>query len=162
MKLEVLARKELPSFREYRVGGPKQCHATMVPDRGFVKQLHALDDELWPVWDWGAEKWEIWRFPKDGKPEHHVLTVQTQGRTYRELGADILLKLQEGDPKRFTTQQLFAYFEEMDEQIQRKKRKALSDKIKDIARDSFLNIHCKIIQVPKEYKIRRALGDEKG
>lgn len=155
---ELAPKGKLPSFREWRVGGPKQGKdAAMVPDRGFVKQLHALDPELWPLWDWGANKWEIWRFPRNGQPEFHVMTVQTQGRSYRELGADVLLKLQEGDPTRFTTAQLIAYFDEMDEQILRRKRKQLKDKIEDMALDSFVNIHCKIIQVPKEMKVRRVL-----
>jgi len=156
--VEVLAAKS-PSFREWRVGGKKSPDAAMVPDRGFVKQLHKLDEELFPLWDWGAEKWEIWRFPKNGKPEFHVMTVQTQDRSYRELGADVLLKLQAGDPHRYSLQQLLDYFDEMDDQILRRKKKALHDKIKDIALDSFTNIHCKIIQVPKEFKVRRALSD---
>ena len=131
----------------------------MVPDKGFVKQLHMLDDELWPLWDWGACKWEIWRFPKDGQKEFHVMTVQTKDRTYRELGADILLKLQAGDPHRFTLNQLINYFEEMDNQVQRRKRKELRSLVDAIARDTFINIHCKIIQVPKEYKVRRVIGN---
>lgn len=159
-RLETLAEKELPSFREWRRGGPKQgADAAAIPDRGFVKQLHALDEELWPLWDWGAEKWEIWRFPKDGKPEFHVMTVQTKDRSYRELGADILLKLQAGDPHRYSTSQLVAYFDEMDDQVMRRKKKELHDKIMDMALDSFVNIHCKIIQVPKEFKVRRVLSD---
>ena len=40
----------------------------MVPDRGFKKQLKAIDKELDVVWDWGSEKWEIWKFPEFGEP----------------------------------------------------------------------------------------------
>ena len=155
----MLAEKESPSFREWRVGGPGQNDATMIPDRGFVKQLHAFDDELWPLWDWGATKWEIWRFPKNGKAEFHIMTVQTQGRTYRELGADIIINLAKGDPARYSHNDFIRYFSEMDGQVQRRKRKELKDKLHDMAWDSFINLHCKIIQVPKEFKARRAISD---
>ena len=130
----------------------------VVPDRGFTKQLHALDDELEVAWDWGSEKWEIWRFPKNGEVAHHVMTVQTKDRTYRELGADVLLKLQEGDPARFSAGQFVEYFEEMDRQVRRKKQKEFRTLVHDIALDSFLNIHCKIIQVPQEYAVERSVS----
>lgn len=107
--------------------------AFITPDAGFRKQLHALDPELEVVWDYGSSKWNIYRFPKNDKDPFHMLTVQTQGRTYRELGADILLKLQESDPWRFSTlNQLTAYFDEMDEQNTRRKQRDFMNKIQAI------------------------------
>ncbi len=131
----------------------------MVPDRGFTKQLAALDKELKVLWDWGSEKWEIWRFPRDGKEAFHCLTVQTKDKNYRELGSDILLKLQASDPWRYSLKDLIRYFDEMDNQILRRKRKKFKQKMKDIAMDTFVNIHCKIIQVPEKIKVRRAIAD---
>jgi len=130
----------------------------MVPDKGFRKQLHALDPELEVVWDWGAEKWEIWRFPKSGAACHHVMTVQTQGRSYRELGTDILLKLRAGDTHKFTTAELIRYFDEMDLQQQRRKRKDLINKIKDITKET-INYQLGVIQVqvPQNMRVRRAI-----
>lgn len=130
----------------------------MVPDIGFTKQLHCLDPELEVAWDWGSCKWEIWRFPKDGTEAFHVMTVQTKGRTYKELGADVLLQLQKGDPARFTAKGLIAYLDELDSQDRRRKMKDFKNKIEAIALDSFINIHCKIIAVPKEYSIGRAVS----
>jgi len=127
----------------------------MVPDRGFTKQLHVLDEELEVAWDWGSSKWEIWRFPKDGGEAFHIMTVQTKDREYRELGADVLLRLREGDPARFSAGQFVKYFEEMDKQVRRRKEKEFRDLITDIAIDSFLNIHCKIIQVPQKFAVAR-------
>lgn len=131
----------------------------MVPDKGFLKQLHALDEELEVVWDWGSEKWEIWRFPKDGRKPFHCLTVQTKDRTYRELGADILVKLQLGDPWRYTLKELTAYWDEMDNQILRRKRKALSDRVKHIALETFNYINIPMFQVPENIKVRRAIAN---
>jgi len=127
----------------------------MIPDRGFTKQLHTLDEELEVAWDWGSSKWEIWRFPKNGEEAFHVMTVQTKDRKYRELGADILLKLQAGDPARFSAGQFVKYFEEMDKQVRRRKEKEFRDLVTDMALDSFINLHCKIIQVPQEYAVER-------
>jgi len=126
-----------------------------IPDRGFTKQLHVLDEELEVAWDWGSEKWEIFRFPKNGEEAHHVMTVETKGKEYRELGADILLKLHAGDPARFSAGEFVKYFEEMDKQQRRKKEDEFRTLITDIALDSFINLHCKIIQVPKEYAVER-------
>jgi hypothetical protein len=125
----------------------------MVPDKGFTKQLHALDPEYEVAWDWGSSKWEIWKFPKDGSEAYHILTVETKGKGYRELGADVLLCLQRG--KQFTPKQLLSYLEELDRQEHRRKVEAFKQRVKDIALDSFLNIHCMKIQVPQEYSIAR-------
>lgn len=131
----------------------------MYPDRGFTKQLHALDPELEVVWDWGTSKWEIWRFPKDGSESHHVLTVQTKDRTYRELGTDILLQLRHGAwLARLPLNNLVNYFDEMDNQEQRRKEKALYDKIHDITMETMDYQRGVIkIQVPREMKIRRVI-----
>lgn len=104
----------------------------MVPDRGFTRQLHALDPELEVVWNGWGDKWEIWRFPRDGKPPFHYMTVQTKDRTYRELGTDILLRLAKSDPARFTTSALINYFDELDNQVQRRKRKEFLNKMESM------------------------------
>lgn len=125
----------------------------VIPDKGFTKQLKCLDEEFEVAWDWGCERWEIWKFPKNGDVPYHVLRVETKDKGYRELGADILLKLQEGNPDRFGPGQLVRYFEEMDKQVRRRKMQDFLTKIRDVALDSFLNIHCMKIQVPKEYVV---------
>lgn len=131
----------------------------MYPDRGFTKQLHALDPELEVVWDWGSDKWEIWRFPKDGTEEHHVLTVQTKDRSYRELGMDVLLKLREGAwLARMPLNNLLNYFEEMENQEQRRKQKAFADLIHDITLETMDYQRGVIkIQVPRTLKIRKVI-----
>jgi len=149
----------------------------MTPDRGFRRQLHILDKELDVVWDWGSEKWEIWRFPEDGTPSHHVLTVQTKDKNYRELGADILLRLQQIDSRRFTLKQLIAYFEELDNQVERRKKEDLKNRLEAMAGDNRNFIYRlmgkpiagktiegpgwlsqgKVIDVPKEVKIGRII-----
>ena len=110
--------------------------AFLTPDSGFRKQLHALDSELEVVWDYRSSKWNIYRFPKNGKEPFHMMTVQTKDRTYRDLGTDILLKLQESDPWRFSSlKQLTSYFDEMDKQTQRRKQRDFLNRIKDIRSD---------------------------
>jgi len=138
-----------PGFAERRV----KNDAVMVPDKGFSKQLHALDPELEVVWDWGAEKWEIWRFPRDGKKAFHMVTVQTKDRTYRELGADVLLNLQEFSPDKYTLNELVDYFDEMDNQIQRHKQKDFQNKIKAIIDDTHTWARgVPFAQVPKRFE----------
>jgi len=152
-----------PSFKDYRVTDD----GVMVADMGFKKQLWALDPELDVVWDWGSSRWEIWRFPGQAKVKKkrmdekafHMMTVQTKGRMFRELGADILLKLQAGDPTRYSLKQLCDYFDQLDENIMRAKRKALSDKIQAMALDTFNYARGVLqIQVPRNLKIQRAIG----
>lgn len=147
--------ESLPSFEQWRA----KNDAVMVPDRGFVKQLKKLKESYEVVWDWGAEKWEIWDFPKD-KSGVHVATIQTKDKNYRELGADVLLKLQAGDTTRFTKQQLYDYFDEMDNQVIRRKRRELMNKIEAVARETFSFARGVLqIQVPREHKIVRAIGN---
>ena len=159
----------LPKFTEYRLGND----AVMVADIGFKKQLFALDPELDVLWDWGSEKWEIWRFPgqkklvKKPSPEaHHVMTIQTFGRNFRELGADILLKLQMSDTHNFTLKQLIDYFDQMDKNIEREQTKRLVNKIGAMNRE-ILEFTGTIKQpVPRQYnfetpstlRVRRAIS----
>lgn len=150
-------KNQAPTHTEWREFGNLGL-GVIAPDRGFTKQLHQLDPELEVAWDWGANKWEIWRFPKNGDIPFHVMTVQTKDRTYKQLGADVLLKLQAGDPARFSKGQLIKYLDELDNQERRRKMDALKQRLQDIAWDSFINVHCKIIQVPKEYSVGRAVS----
>jgi len=154
--IEALASK--PKFKDWRA----KSDPVMVPDRGFVKQLKKLDKEYEVMWDWGSAVWEVWKFPRAfGREPYHVTTVAAKGKSYRELGADVLLKLEKSRRlnERFTGSQLADYFDEMDDQIARKKEEEFRTRLKDIALDSFINIHCKIIQVPKEFKVRRVIED---
>ena len=131
----------------------------MVPDRGFVKQLKKLNPDYEVVWDWGSEKWEIWRFEKD-KPGVHIATVQTKDRKYKELSADVLLKLQAGDTTRFTKKELYNYFDEMDNQIQRRKRREIMNKVEAIAKETFSFAQGILqVQVPKKLKLIRSIGN---
>jgi len=149
--------KELQRIRRRKSRLSKPYHvmndSAMVPDWGFTKQLHALDPELDVVWNWGKDKWEIWRFPRDGREPFHMITVQTKNKTYRELGADILLKLQEGDPHRYTLKELINYFEEMDRQAERRRAAELRDKIRTLAKET--NRYARgilTVQVPRVYE----------
>jgi uncharacterized protein YcaQ len=129
----------------------------MVPDRGFVKQLKKLNKDYEVFWDWGAEKWEIWKV-KDGVA-NHITTIQTKDRTYRELGADVLLRLQAGDTTKFTKQELYDYFDEMDNQIQRRQRRDLKNHIEAVAKETFSWAQgIEMVQVPRSYKIGRAIN----
>lgn len=135
----------LPEFSDYR----RTDDGVMIGDVGFKKQLWALDPELDVVWDWGSEKWEIWKFPgqkrvKRKRVDHlafHITTVQTKGRDFRELGADILLKLQAGDMNRFTLKELYAYFDKMDDNLEREKRRRLRDSIEGRSREVAWFLH---------------------
>ena len=148
---------QTPNRMEYKDFG-NLGKGIMIPDKGFTKQLKALDEELEVAWDWGSEKWEIWRFPKDGSSPFHMMTVQTKDRSYRELGADVLLRLQKGDPARFGKGELVRYLDELDNQERRRKAKDFKEKLKDIAIDNWANIHCKIIQVPEKISVGRVVS----
>lgn len=147
--------KLLPSFKEYR----RTNDAAMIPDRGFAKQLKAIDKELKVLWDWGAEKWEIWKFPSDGQDPYHVTTIQTKKRTYKELSADVLLSLQRWHPSKVGAKEILAYLEEVETQERRRKAKLFRNKIKDIALDSFDQIHFLHFQVPRKYAIAKAVSN---
>ena len=138
----------------------------MVADIGFKKQLWALDKRLDVVWNWAKRKWEIWSFPgqegvkkkKFDSRSRHVMTVQTKNRTFRELGADILLKLQAGDTTKYTLKELVAYFDQMDANVQRAKERELRNKIRDIALETFDYTRGVLkLQVPRTYKLGRVI-----
>lgn len=123
----------LPSFKDYR----RTSDGIQVADLGFKKQLWALDPELDVVWDWGSSRWEIWKFPGQRKTKvkkidskaFHIMTIQTKGRTFRDLGADIILKLQKGDMQRYSTKDLVRYFDQMDKNVQRERRRQMMERI---------------------------------
>lgn len=165
----------MTNFADYRVTND----GVMVADIGFKKQLWALDPELDVVWDWAAKKWEIWKFPKQGKKiqklvndeAYHVMTIQTQKRSFRELGADILLKIQQFDPKKVGYKELVSYFDQMDSNLKRAKEKALAAKIEAISKEVdwlFAGVRVQVpkrfekaaikINVPKEQKMVEVLG----
>lgn len=132
----------------------------MTPDKGFVKQLKMLDPEFEVVWDWGSSRWEIWKFPKElGKEPYHVTTVQTKDKSYRELGADILLKLQWGDSSRFSLDELVNYFDEMDNQVRRRRAKDFKTRIEDITRETKNYVNVVMMQVPKSLAVGRMVSD---
>lgn len=134
----------------------------MVADLGFKKQLWALDAELDVVWDWASAKWEIWKFPGQGKKKvkrmdwksYHVMTIQTKKRTFRELGADILLKLQQGDPHRYTLKEFVAYFDQLDENVRRAKEKAFTEKMNAMHAETFWYHRGLRKTVPQSYCIK--------
>ncbi len=151
-----IAGHSFPSSKDYkRFGGD----AVMVPDKGFLKQLKMLDPEYEVVWDWGSEKWEIWKLPKGGDDPYPVMTVQTKGRSYRELGTDLLVKLQFF--KRFTPRELGNYLDELDNQVKERKARDFANKIESITLDNFNWMRgVKIFQVPgpgRKMKIGRSL-----
>jgi hypothetical protein len=155
------AQSNVPKGKDFKVTDD----GVMVADRGFKKQLWALDEELDVVWDWGSEKWEIWRFPgqkgiakkRVDNLAHHVLTVQTKNRTFRELGADILIQLQKGDPQRFSLKELVNYFDKMDDNIQRAKRKAFKNHLESIRIDNARIFRGSLLkQVPRSFGIKES------
>lgn len=162
-------------FKDYR----KTNDAVAVADIGFKRQLRALDPELDLVWN--GNKWEIWRFSGQGKRVRklsdpravHVMTVQTQDRSFREVGADILLKLRAGDTQRFSTKELCDYFDAMDDNIERARTKKLENWLEDRRIETAWYTRGLRISIPKrfmvgslllegpskEFKVRRALAN---
>jgi len=124
----------------------------MVPDRGFRKQLKALDKRFEVVWDWGSEKWEIWMFPEDA-PSYMVTRVQTQGKDYKALGQDVLLNLQM--QIQFGPDKIIKYMEEHNEQLQRRRAQEFQAKVKDMAMDAWGPLFTISSQVPKEYIVEK-------
>jgi len=122
----------------------------MVPDRGFTKQLKMLDPDLDVVWDWGADRWEIWCFPKDGAPAYMVTRVQTKGKGYRELGQDLLLSIQMH--RQLSADQILNYLDEHNNQLMRRKEIEFKAKIMDMAKDSYGPLFIETSQVPKAYE----------
>lgn len=133
-------------------------NAGMVPDRGFTKQLKALDPTLEVLWNWHTSKWAIWCFPGEGKEPYHVMTVETKDKTYRELGQDILMHLMMLNQQRYETEKVLAYLDEHNRQVQRRKMKDFRNKIQAIALETF-NFSQGIlqVQVPRAYRIEEVL-----
>ena len=86
-----------------------------------------------------------------GKPSH-VTTIQTKNRTYRELGADILLNLQQFSFERYTAEELSNYLVELENQESRRKAKDFKNKIEAIAKDTF-NFSRGVLQISVPDKI---------
>jgi len=63
---------------------------------------------------------------------------------------------------RFTLNELVSYFDEMDNQVRRRKAKDFHNKIESITKETF-NYQMGIvqIQVPQKYKIRREIDGSK-
>ena len=116
----------------------------MVADLGFKKQLWALDPELDLVWDAFGSKWEIWKFPHQARKPlkimrddaQHIATIQTTGRSFREVGADVLIKLQAGDTRKFSVKEIADYLDKMDDNIERTKRKTFMDEMELIEKST--------------------------
>ena len=148
--------------------------ASAVADIGFKKQLWALDPELDVVWNHVKCRWEIWRFPgqKEKKVKkwndqaHYVMIVETKTKSFRQLGSDLLLKLQKIDTRKYTLQQLVEYFDQMDRNIQREKERNLMNQINAMNRELIYYTAVPKLQVPKEYlfeipsslRVKRALA----
>lgn len=148
-----------PSFKDYRATND----GVMVADIGFKRQLWALDEELDVVWDWASQKWEIWRFPGQkkkikkvmDKQAHHVMTVETKDKNFRELGADILLKLQWGDTQRWSQKELYEYFEKLDDNVARAKENRWRDYFQSVALDTFDYVRGVLkVQVPRVFGVK--------
>jgi hypothetical protein len=132
-----------------------------VPDKGFVRQLKMLHPSFEVVWDKGSHVWEIWDFPENLEP-YSVMRVQTKNKTYRELGTDVLLSLQQNIffHNNFTAKQICDYLDEMDNQVMRRKERDMRNHIQSIARDTFLYTQGVMqIQVPRTLKIERTVGN---
>ncbi len=154
-----MKNKKLPSFKDYRT----TSDGVMVADIGFKKQLWALDPELDVVWDWAGCRWEIWKFPGQAKKvkkriderAFHVMTIQTKDKNFRELGADILLKLQWGSWHRWIVKELCEYFDRMDDNIRRARERAFRNWFLDVAYDTFDYVRDVLkVQVPRRYGIK--------
>jgi hypothetical protein len=152
------ANSKIPKGKDFKT----TSDGIMVADHGFRKQLWALDPELDVVWDWGSARWEIWRFPGQANKKNkiidsracYLIRVQTKNRTFRELGADILLQLQKGDPTRFSLKELVNYFDKMDDNIQRAKRKTFMNYLESVKLETDRWVRgVPFVQVPKKLKV---------
>lgn len=146
-----------PSFKDYRI----PHSATMTPDRGFVRQLKMLNKDFEVVWDWGSERWEIWGLSR-GKEPYHIMTVQGRGKTYRELGADILLNLRKGIYwQTLSAKQICDYLDEMDKQERRRKAKDFRNKIESLTNETFDYARGVVkLQVPRCFSLERMVRNE--
>lgn len=150
----------VPKFRDFR----RTNDGVAVADVGFKKQLWALDPEYDVVWDWASGKWEIWKFPGQALKKYknpadpkafHVMTVQTQDRSFRELGADIILHLQQWSMSRWSAKQLADYFDQMDDNIIRARERDTMNKLEAIRLETDLFVRgVPISQVPFNYQVK--------
>lgn len=158
-KTEVLAAAKAKRFASWR----RSNDAAMVPDRGFTKQLKCLKETLEVKWDFGSEKWEIWDVPKPGEgAPYHIMTIQTKGKSYRELGTDVLVQMQRNIfmMNNLTTKQICDYFDEMDAQVHRRNERDFRNKISAIANETFLHAAGVLqVQVPRTLRIERSIAD---
>ena len=131
----------------------------MTPDKGFTKQLKKLDKDLEVMWDWGSEVWEIWCFPTDGRGDYLVTRVMGKGKSYRELGQDVLLNIQMH--MSIGPENILDYLDEHNNQLERRKAKDFKNKIRDMALDAFTPLFEYSIQVPKDYDKIEKTGVQK-
>lgn len=134
--------------------------AAIAPDKGFTKQIKKLNPNYEVVWDSLSELWEIWEYPKDNRAPFHVLTISGKNKTYRELGQDVILRLTEYSWTRFSAKELADYFDEMDNQVRRRKMRDFRNKIESITLenvDAFRGV-TKIV-VPRQYSIERMVSN---
>lgn len=153
----VQSLQSTPSFKDYR----HKNSAAMAPDRGFSKQLKMLNKDFEIVWDWGANRWEIWSVSKSREP-YHIMTVETEGKSYRELGADILINLRKGIYwQSLSAKQICDYLDELDNQERRRKAKDFKNKIEAIVGETFDYVRNVIkIQVPRKLSLERVVKNE--
>lgn len=146
-----------------RIENRRTNDPSMIASVGFKKQLWALDPELDVLWNPRVGRWEIWKFP--GQPKvakkvhtdkaHHIMTIKEQDGSFRDLGADILLKLQKGDTHKYTLKQLCDYWDQMDANFIRKKEKELHDYVEALTKEVVHWAGAIRLQVPKEYNMKR-------
>ena len=118
-----------------------------------------LDKHLDVMWNWVNENWSIWYFPDDfGAEPYHVTTVCGKGKSYRELGQDILLSIQQALTFRADPDKLLDYIEEHNNQIRRRREKDFKDKIRQISKETYNYVHGVLqVQVPRAQKVDEAL-----
>lgn len=139
--------QERSNFSDFRT----TTDAVMIPDPGFVRQLRILDPELFVQWNWLLKRWEIWRKPR-GKEPFFCLRIENQNKTFRQLGADILLKLQAGDPHRYSLNQLVQYFDAIDQHVKTTKQRDFVNKIEAIGKESRWYMAGLRVQVPRRFE----------
>ncbi len=150
--------KSKPSFKDYRT----DCSAEVTPDRGFRKQLKLLNKDFEVVWDWYSKRWEIWGVSVSNE-SYHILTVHGKGKSYRELGTDILLGLSAGIKRQeMSVKQICDYLDEMDNQERRRKAKDFKNKVESICKETFDYAREVVkVQVPRKFSVERMVSNEK-
>jgi len=84
-----------------------------------------------------------------------MMTVQTKDRSFRQLGADIIIQLQASDPRRYSLDELVNYFDAMDDNLQRAKAKDLTNMIDSVTSENLDYIRGVMKrQVPLGYSIK--------